>query len=98
MALPVFKSDDQASMLMQTRWAAILDPIVGNPCTNPSLLTGVKLINGATVINHGLGQKMQGWKIVDIDGAATIYRSAPISALTLTLISSAAVTVSLEVF
>lgn len=98
MALPVFKTDDQTLMLMQTKWAAELNPVLANPATNPSLLTGIKLINGVTVINHKLGQKMQGWAVVDVDGAATIYRSAPLNNLTLTLTSSAAVTVALEVF
>lgn len=84
--------------LMLTQWASQLNPVLSNPTTNPTLLTGIPLNNGVTVINHRLGRKLQGWKVIDIDGAANIYRSAALSALTLTLTSSAAVNVSLEVF
>lgn len=98
MNLPIFLDTSQPFILMQTKWAAILNPVLKNPATNPVILSNVSLINGVTVINHGLGAKLQGWKIVDIDGAATIHRSAPLNALTLTLTSNAAVTVSLECF
>jgi hypothetical protein len=56
------------------------------------------LINGTTIINHGLGKMQQGWFIVDINGAATIYRSQPLNDKTLILNSSAAVIVSIGVF
>ena len=98
MALPIFKDPNQNLMLMQTKWAGQLNPVLSNPSVSPLLLSGVRLANGVTVINHMLTYKMRGWRIVDIDGAATIYRSAPLNALTLTLTSSAAVNVSLEVF
>ena len=81
-----------------TKWSSILNPIIGNPTTNPTLLQGIKLINGATTINHNLGQMMQGWKITDQDASANVYRSAPLNASTLTLTSNAAVTINLEVF
>lgn len=41
---------------------------------------------------------MQGWFLVDIQGPATIYSSAPFNNLTLTLTSNTAVTVSIGVF
>lgn len=84
--------------MFQTRWKALLGPILSNPANQGLLLQNVKLINGVTVVNHLLGREMQGWIIADIDGAATIYRSAKMNDLTLTLTSNAAVTVSLEVF
>lgn len=80
------------------RWASQLDPILANPATNPGLLPNIQLIAGVNVIPHKLGQVMQGWKPYDIQGPAVIYRSAPFNNLTLTLTSSAAVTISLEVF
>ena len=80
------------------RWKSQLDPVLANPMNNSSLLTGIALINGSNVINHKLGRMMQGWMISDINGAATIYRSAPMNSLTLTLASNAAVTVNLVVF
>lgn len=84
--------------LTETRWKALLDPLLANLLNNAKILYGVQLANGATVINHKLGKRQQGWFIVDIDGAATIYRSQPFNDLTLTLTSNAVVTVNLGVF
>ena len=98
MALPVFQTNVRELSMMETQWSAQLNPLLANPTNNVSLLKNVALINGNTVVNHKLGQTMQGWFIVDINGAATIYRSAPLNDKTLTLNSSAAVTVTLGVF
>jgi len=84
--------------LMQTKWSAILNPLLQNPLNSINILKNISLSNGSTVINHGLGRQQQGWFISDIQGAATIYRSAPFNALTLTLTSNAAVTVDIGVF
>lgn len=85
---------------MQSQWAAALNPVIANPITNGIQLTGVKLVNGTTIINHLLSQKMRGWFYTDIDGAATLYKpnTAPFNDKTLTLVSSAAVTVNLWVY
>ena len=85
---------------MSTRWKAIIDPFLGNPSNSSNILSNVSLIEGTNVINHKLGRSMQGWFITDQQGAANIYRpnTAPFNSLTLTLISSAAVTVNLGVF
>lgn len=85
--------------LTQTRWASILNPFIANPINSILILQGVQLNNGApTVINHLLGQMQQGWFILDINNAATIYRSAPFNAKTLTLFSNASCTVNIGVF
>ena len=94
MQLPLKLSLD----MMQTKWKSILDPLIANILNSENILKDVKLSVGDNVINHLLGRKMQGWEILDIDGASVIYRSAPLNATTLTLNSSAAVTVSLGVF
>lgn len=94
MSLPLRLPYDQ----MQTKWKSEIDPILANPLNNCSILKDISLNSGITVINHKLGQLMQGWFIVDIQGAAQIYRSAPFSDLTLTLTSNAQVTCSLGVF
>jgi hypothetical protein len=84
---------------MQTQWAAQLNPLLANQLNNVQILEGVSLNNGApTVINHLLGRQMQGWFILDINRSATIYRSAPLNATTLTLFSNAACTVNIGVF
>jgi hypothetical protein len=84
--------------LMITKWAATLNPFLGNPLNDVSILQNVNLINGTTVINHLLGRTQQGWFLVDVQGPATIYRATPFNNLTLSLTSSAATTVSIGVF
>jgi hypothetical protein len=79
-------------------WASTLNPIIANPLNGTTILKSIELTNGVTVVNHLLGRLMQGWFIVDINAAATIYRSQPMNNLTLTLTSSAAVTVNIGVF
>ncbi len=84
---------------MANTWATQLDPVIEKPIVQGQLLEGISLIVGTNVINHKLGRKLQGWMIVDIDGIAEIYRTNPTQMpnLTLSLISDAAVTVSLWV-
>lgn len=79
-------------------WASAINPLLSNPINNSILLPNIALKVGVNVINHGLGHMMTGWQIVDIDGLAEIYRSAPMNSLTLTLTSSAAVNCEIEVF
>lgn len=79
------------------KWAAQLNPIIASPLSLVSIIQAT-LINGSTTINHGLGRPLQGWFLTDVNGAATIYRSQPFNDKTLTLTSSAVVTVSIGVF
>lgn len=102
MALPKFLSQDPVGAkdfgLLQTTWSALIDPIIGRAQNKANIISNVSLNNGVTVVNHLLGRKMQGWYLADIQGAATIYRSQPLNDQTLTLTSSAAVTVNIGVF
>jgi hypothetical protein len=84
--------------LMQTRWKSLLDPILENPINNISIIDNVVLATGNNVINHRLGRKQQGWLILDINAASTIYRSADFNDKTLTLNASAGATIKLGVF
>lgn len=96
--LPQFQGGGTPFQLLQTAWASLLNVLLKNPSLQSCLITGVPLVNGVSVINHRLGRTMQGWRLADINGAASIYRSAPLNDLTLTLTSNAAVVVNLEVF
>ncbi len=98
MALPLFQTNIRELSMLETQWKSQIDPILANPLNNPSILKNISLINGATVINHLLGKTQQGWAIIDVNAAATIYRSAAFNDLTLTLTSSAACIVNLMVF
>lgn len=96
--LPYYQSKLPELSLMQTAWASQLNPVLKNALMSGQFLKDIALINGATKINHLLSRTQQGWFITDINGAATIYRSAPLNDQTLTLTSNAAVTVSIYVF
>lgn len=86
--------------LLQTQWASQLNPLLANPVNSASLLTNIQLVVGTNVLNHLLGQVQQGWFLTDIQGECTYspYRNAPFNALTLSLYSPSAVTVSIGVF
>ncbi len=86
---------------LQNKWATILNPIIANPTNSTLILKNVNLVAGTNVINHLLGQKLQGWSIVRQRAAASIYdlqdnNQSP--QLTLVLSASAPVVVDLEVF
>lgn len=87
--------------MAQNRWASMINPILASPIANGLLLDNVELINGITVVNHRLGRVLQGWIIVGINGAATVYDNQAtnqMADLTLSLTSDADVIVSLWVF
>jgi hypothetical protein len=86
---------------MQNRWASILNPVINNPTNTTAILKDIKLVAGTNVVNHLLDQKLQGWSIVRINAAATIYDAQDANQTpnkTLVLVSSAPCTVSIEVF
>jgi len=59
----------------------------------------VVLTGGVDVaLIHKLGRVAQGWQIVDINAAATIFRNAAFNASTLTLRASATCTVKVRVW
>lgn len=86
---------------LSTKWAAILNPLVKNPSNNRLILKNIQLTTGTNVINHRLQQALQGWNPIRIRSAATFYDlqdSNQTPDLTLVLVSSANVTIDLEVF
>ena len=97
--LPIFQQLTQNSFsLLQTSWKAALTPIIQNELNQGILLENISLIIGDNQINHLLTRMQKGWIITDINGAAMIYRSQPLNDRTLTLNSTAAVTISIWVF
>lgn len=86
---------------MQTKWASILDPVIKAPTNNASILQNVSLVAGTNSVNHRLGRKLQGWYIVRLRAASTIYDMQDTNQtpqLTLVLNASAPVVVDLAVF
>lgn len=98
MQLPLQQTAVRDLSLITTKWKAILDPVIANPMTNMSILKNVILVSGNNAIPHLLQQIQQGWIIVDIQGAATIYRSAAFNDTYLYLNSSTIATVNIGVF
>lgn len=84
--------------LMQTKWAAEINPVLSNQLNNVNILVGIDLITGVNVINHLLGRQMQGWFLTDLTAAITYFRSAPFSNTILTLTCSGPATVNIGVF
>lgn len=99
--LPQFQTDDKDVGLLQNTWAALLNVMLGNPSLQCNILSKVVLTTGDNKINHLLGRKLIGWRIVRQRASATIYDKQDSNQspnLTLVLNSSANVTVDLEVF
>lgn len=101
MSLPIFQTESRDLGMLQTKWASILNPIVNAQQNKSIILENVSLINGITKVNHLLGRKLQGWKIVRQRASASIYDTQDSNStpeLTLSLVSNAAVVVDIEVF
>lgn len=84
--------------LMLTKWSSILNPLIANKLNDVSILKGISLIVGETKIPHLLDRHQQGWFILDVNAAATIYRSKPLESSFLYLTSNAVATVNIGVF
>jgi hypothetical protein len=88
---------DRALAFVQDATRGALASITDGTILDGVLLESVAIVTTGTAIDHTLGRQPRGWKVVDVDAAATIYRSAW-SETTLTLVPSADCTVSLWVF
>lgn len=101
MSLPLYKSDNQSLTLLQTAWASLLNPVLDNSANNSILLKSVKVVTGSNTINHLLGKKLTGWKIVRQRSASSVYDNQddnPKPELTLVLVSTNDVVLDIEVF
>lgn len=99
--LTQFQSDDRVMQMLQNSWASVIDPVISRPQNQSLILENVHLIIGTNTINHKLGRKLQGWKLVRQKALASIYDlqdANPMPELTLKLVSNAVVTVNIEVF
>ena len=101
MNLPIIFNKDEIFQLFQSKWSSILNPFLSNISNNSSIIPNVPITSGTNVINHYLGKKLTGWRIIRIGSAAKIYDAQdlnPTPKLTLILISDADAIISLEVF
>jgi hypothetical protein len=101
MALPKFQTKDTDLQLMQSAWAAQINPVLGNPITQGTLIRNVALVTGANAINHKLGRALQGWVLTRQRASAAVYDTQDTNThpeLTLNLISSAPIVADIYVF
>lgn len=99
--LPIFISANKDLVMMQNKWSSQLNPFLINPSNNSSILKQISLTNGSNTINHLLGRKLQGYRLIRQRALANIYDlqdDNPSPALTLVLVSDANVIVDIEVF
>lgn len=101
MSLPSFNTRIQEFSLMQSAWATQLDPVINLPTNKGLILKEVQLVTGSNLVNHRLSRNLQGWFIIRQRGPASVYDTQDTnqqSTLTLSLVSSANVSVDLFVF
>jgi hypothetical protein len=84
--------------LLQTRWKALLDPVLKNAIWQGTLVASISLAASTpTKISTKLGRNPQGWFLVDNQANAVIWRTAWDNN-TITLEASSATTISIWVF
>lgn len=87
--------------LANPKWAASLNPILANPMNTGRLIQNIVVLTGDNVINHGLGQKLQGYIVVMNNSNVTFYDRQSDNQrpeLTLILVASGDSSISLYVF
>lgn len=81
---------------MLTKWSSALNPLLAVLLTQGIPLEGVFLpANTPTTLNHSLGRTQIGWFPSDQNANAQIWRTQPFNDQTITLQSSADVTINL---
>jgi hypothetical protein len=98
LSLPLVISSSRELNQLQTLWKSQLDPVLSKPLLSGNFLSEVVLQIGNNTIYHKLNRMLQGWMITDSNASSEIYRSLAKNDSTLTLNSSAIVTVDLYVF
>lgn len=95
------KQQDENLARMQQRVKSAFDRVTPMVILDGVLVQNVSLSSAAaTLVKHGLGRAAVGWIVVDIQGAATVYRvrQGTIPADVLPLQASSNVVCSLWVF
>ena len=76
-------------------WASTINPVLSNPIVQGKALNNISLVASTPLtLNHGLGRLQQGVFITPF-GNAVVWVSQPFNSSTVTLTSSANVTVNL---
>lgn len=86
---------------IQNTLVRVLNPLLSNPANDSIILSNITLVTGSNTISHKLGRTLQGWKIIRKRAVADVYDAQDTNSLsnkTLILVSSANVTLDLEIF
>lgn len=101
MNLPILQDANKNLVMLETRWASILNPVIANPLNSSIILKNITLSAGSNTVSTTLGRNLQGYIVIGQNAASDIYDSQstnPTPSTTLLLNSSAACTVNLLVF
>lgn len=81
---------------MLTKWSGTLNPVLANLLLQGAVLNNITLVSGVPkTINHQLGRNQIGFFVTDQNAAASIFRTQPFNSKTITLQSTANVTINL---
>jgi hypothetical protein len=79
-----------------TKWSGTLNPLLANLLLQGQPMWSVSLVASTPrTLNHGLGRMQLGFIVTDQNAAASIFRTQPFNSQTITLESSADVTINL---
>ena len=87
--------------LANPKWASTINPLLANPLSDGRLISGIKVLTGNNVINHGLNRDLVGYFITRNNANVTFYDAQTTNQRpesTLILVASGAATISLYVF
>lgn len=97
--LTKFQTPDTTLTLLQSSWASAIDPILDCALVKGVQVKDISLVAGVPkVINNYLGRMQQGYIITDMNADARVWRVEPFNNKTLTLQSTANVTISLWMY
>ncbi len=85
--------------LMQTKWAAQLNPLLANPIMQGLAIYSITLnANVPKTIATTLSRMQLGWFLIDNMASCNVWRTQPFNSQNITLESSADTTISIWVF
>jgi hypothetical protein len=66
---------DRIINMLQDNIKTVLDVMAAKPQLDSDVLDPFPIKTGANLVPHNLGKPLSGWKIVDIDAPAKLYRT-----------------------
>jgi hypothetical protein len=73
---PFYSLPNENPTKTQERLSTAIQQVVSKPLIHGIFLDDVSLCKGYTYIEHGLGERVRYWMVVDKDALSNIYRAA----------------------